>query len=203
MAVNARHLLEGLVIGFSVAAPVGPIGVLCIRTSLARGMAAGFAIGMGAAAADAAYGAVAGFGMSAVSQFLVAHRRVLGIAGGLFLLYLGARAFAGRVSEAASPNGSGLAALFASTVALTLSNPATILSFAMLFAAAGAEAGLDTAAGAQLVCGVFLGSAAWWAILSGTSALLRGRMTPGWTSAINRVSGAVLVGFGIAAIAIA
>jgi threonine/homoserine/homoserine lactone efflux protein len=201
--VHPRHLLEGLVIGFSIAAPVGPIGVLCIRTSLARGMAAGFAVGLGAAAADAAYGAVAGFGMSAVSQFLVGHRGILGVVGGLFLIYLGVRSFAARPSEAAAASGAGLPALFGSSLLLTLSNPATILSFAMLFAAAGAEAGLDAGAGALLVAGVFCGSAAWWLILSGASARLRSRVTAGWMRAVNRASGAVFVGFGVLAIALA
>lgn len=191
-------MAKGLVIGFSIAAPVGPIGVLCIRRSLRDGMAAGFAAGLGAATADAAYGAVAGFGVTAVSGFLIGHRFWIGLIGGAFLCTLGARAFLSKpASDAAPGRAGGLATAYTSTLLLTLANPATILSFAVIFAAFGLGATIDYAAAASLVLGVFAGSALWWLILSGGTSLVRSRLSPAWMLAVNRVSGAVLIAFGI------
>jgi threonine/homoserine/homoserine lactone efflux protein len=191
-------MAKGVAIGFSIAAPVGPIGVLCIRRSLRDGMAAGFAAGLGAATADAAYGAVAGFGLTAVSGFLIAHRFWIGLFGGTFLCSLGARAFLSRPASEAAPEKVGsLASAYASTLILTLANPATILSFAVIFAAFGLGATIDTRAAASLVLGVFAGSALWWFILSGGTSLVRSRVSPAWMLAVNRVSGAVLIAFGI------
>ena len=98
-------LLKGVVIGFSIAAPVGPIGVLCIQRSLAEGRRVGLATGLGAATADAAYGCVAGFGITAVSGFLVGQRLWLSAAGGLFLCVLGVRTFFSRPAEQAAEAG--------------------------------------------------------------------------------------------------
>ena len=191
-------MAKGLVIGFSIAAPVGPIGVLCIRRSLRDGMAAGFAAGLGAATADAAYGAVAGFGVTAVSGFLIGHRFWIGLIGGAFLCTLGARAFLSKpASDAAPGRAGGLATAYTSTLLLTLANPATILSFAVIFAAFGLGATIDYPAAASLVLGVFAGSALWWLILSGGTSLVRSRLSPAWMLAVNRVSGAVLIAFGI------
>jgi threonine/homoserine/homoserine lactone efflux protein len=196
--MSTAFIVKGLVIGFSIAAPVGPIGVLCIRRSLRDGMAAGFAAGLGAASADAAYGAVAGFGLTAVSGFLIGQRSWIGLLGGGFLCYLGVRSFLSKpASEAAPERGAGLATTYASTLLLTLANPATILSFAVIFAAFGLGATIDYPAALSLVLGVFAGSALWWLILSGCVGLLRRRVNPGWMMAINWVSGVVLVAFGI------
>jgi threonine/homoserine/homoserine lactone efflux protein len=196
--MSITFMAKGLVIGFSIAAPVGPIGVLCIRRSLRDGMAAGFAAGLGAASADAAYGAVAGFGLTAVSGFLIGHRFWIGLIGGAFLCYLGARAFLSKpASEAAPGRTGGLATAYASTLLLTLANPATILSFAVIFAAFGLGATIDYPAAASLVLGVFAGSALWWLILSGGTSLVRSRVSPAWMLAVNRVSGVVLIAFGI------
>jgi len=196
--MSITFMAKGLVIGFSIAAPVGPIGVLCIRRSLRDGMAAGFAAGLGAATADAAYGAVAGFGVTAVSGFLIGHRFWIGLIGGAFLCTLGARAFLSKpASDAAPGRAGGLATAYTSTLLLTLANPATILSFAVIFAAFGLGATIDYPAAASLVLGVFAGSALWWLILSGGTSLVRSRLSPAWMLAVNRVSGAVLIAFGI------
>jgi threonine/homoserine/homoserine lactone efflux protein len=196
--MSMTFMAKGVAIGFSIAAPVGPIGVLCIRRSLRDGMAAGFAAGLGAATADAAYGAVAGFGLTAVSGFLIAHRFWIGLIGGAFLCYLGARAFLSRPASGAAPEKVGsLASAYASTLVLTLANPATILSFAVIFAAFGLGATIDTPAASSLVLGVFAGSALWWLILSGGTSLVRSRVSPEWMLAVIRVSGAVLIAFGI------
>jgi len=145
-------LLRGLVIGFSIAAPVGPIGVLCIRRTLADGRATGLAVGLGAAAADAVYGAIAGFGLTAVSSLLVRQQGILRLVGGLFLCYLGVRTFLARPADrAARAGGAGLVGAFTSTFGLTLTNPATILSFVAVFA------GLGIAGRGKLARGDYLG----------------------------------------------
>jgi len=201
--VDATFLLRGLVIGFSIAAPVGPIGVLCIRRTLAKGRLHGLASGLGAATADASFGAVAGFGLTAVSGLLVEQQGWLRLIGGVFLCALGARTFLARPASEAAPAGrSGLLGAYLSALALTLTNPLTILSFAAIFAGLGiAEAGADYGAALILVAGVFAGSAAWWLLLSGGVSLLRERFTPRRMRWVNRLSGAVLVAFGLAALA--
>lgn len=199
MATN--FFLQGLAIGFAIAAPVGPIGVLCIRRALAHGMLTGFVVGLGAATADAAYGAVAGFGLTAISGILVGQQLWLGLIGGVFMLYLGVHTFRSRASSnAGNPSGGSLLSTYVSTLFLTLTNPATIISFGMLFAAFGLGQSPEYQAACALVSGVFLGSAAWWLILSGSVGLLRARVTARSMEWINRISGAVLVGFGIYAI---
>jgi threonine/homoserine/homoserine lactone efflux protein len=207
---NLDLLLKGLVIGLAIAAPVGPIGLLCIRRSLAQGKLAGFVTGLGAAAADGAYGAIGAFGITAISALLVDQQRWLALAGGLFLIWLGIAGIRrSPASEAAAPtrNARDLAGYFFSTFALTLTNPATILSFAAVFAGLGlgaAAAGGMTAGsiGAALImiAGVFFGSAAWWLFLSGAIGWLRTRLGPGLMTWINRLSGLILVGFGLFAV---
>ncbi|MFO7707453.1 MAG: LysE family transporter [Desulfobacterales bacterium] len=194
--------LRGLVIGFSIAAPVGPIGILCIRRTLADGRTAGLLSGLGAATADALYGCVAGFGLTVISSFLVDQRAWIQLIGGLFLLLLGVRILKSRPAEnPASAPGSGLAASYASTFFLTLTNPMTILAFAGIFAALGVvNTGGDFSAAALLVLGVFLGSAAWWLILSGGVGLVREKLNPAVLRWANRVSGLILVFFGLFAV---
>ena len=195
-------LAKGLAIGFCIAAPVGPIGVLCIRRSLAEGMAMGLATGLGAATGDAAYGVVAAFGLTAISDFLVGQKFWLSLVGGIFLCYLGARTFLSRPAEqAAKMEGSGLASAYVSTLFLTLTNPMTILSFVAVFAGIGFGTGKSYANASILVTGVFLGSAAWWLILSSAVGLLRSRMNVSWMRAVNRLSGAIICAFGIYALA--
>jgi threonine/homoserine/homoserine lactone efflux protein len=195
--------LRGLVIGVSIAAPVGPIGVLCIRRTLADGRAAGFVSGLGAATADALYGAVAAFGLTAISDALVAHATGLRLGGGLLLCYLGVKTFlASPPSEPAPARAAGLAGAYLSTLALTLANPATLLSFVAIFAGFGAAARADSYAGAAvLVLGVFLGSAVWWLALSGGVSRLGGRPAPATLTWINRGSGLMIGGFGVLALA--
>jgi threonine/homoserine/homoserine lactone efflux protein len=194
-------LLKGLVIGFCIAAPVGPIGVLCIRRSLAEGMAIGFATGLGAATADAAYGGVAAFGLTAISDFLVGQKFWLALIGGIFLLYLGVQTFISKPAEQpANVQGRGLAGAYVSTFVLTLTNPMTILSFVAVFAGIGFGAVGNYVDATILVLGVFLGSAAWWLILSSGVGLLRSRVNDTWMRAVNRLSGAIIFAFGIYAL---
>jgi threonine/homoserine/homoserine lactone efflux protein len=193
-----NFLLKGVIIGFSIAAPVGPIGVLCIRRSLADGRQIGLATGLGAATADAAYGGVAGFGLTVVSSFLVGHRLWLGFLGGLFLCYLGIRTFISRpAAQAAEVRGGGLFSAYLSTLFLTLANPMTILSFVAVFAGFGLAASPDYFSAGTLVAGVFIGSALWWLLLSSSVALFRSRLSAGWMQGINRLSGGVILAFGL------
>lgn len=194
-------LLKGLLIGFSVAAPVGPIGILTIRRTLAEGRLSGFATGMGAAVADMAYGMVAAFGLTAVSAFLLTQSFWLRLLGGLFLLYLGLRIMLSKPATAAgAAEGRGLLRNFVSTFFLTVTNPATILSFVAIFAGLGlgsAQAG--AADSAVLVAGVLAGSALWWLLLSTVVGFFASRLTPGHLQWVNRCSGLIVIGFGLVA----
>jgi threonine/homoserine/homoserine lactone efflux protein len=193
--------LEGVVIGLAVAAPVGPIGVLCIRRTLAYGRASGFVSGLGAATADAAYGSVAALGLTFVTGLLVDAEAWLLLGGGVFLVFLGVKTFLSRpaVRPAATGRG-GLPGAYASTLALTLANPSTILSFAAIFAGLGAGSADGSSTALLLVPGVFLGSTLWWFVLSGATSLLRAKLPAGALRWVNRLSGAVLAGFGLVAL---
>ncbi|MBZ5536743.1 MAG: LysE family translocator [Acidobacteriia bacterium] len=196
--MTLHFMLKGMAIGFSIAAPVGPIGVLCIRRSLAEGRLIGFATGLGAATADAAYGGVAGFGLTAVSSFLVGQRLWLSFLGGLFLCYLGARTFTSKLGgQAAEARRSGVLSAYMTTLFLTLTNPMTILSFVAVFAGFGLGATPDYLTAGALVTGVFIGSALWWLLLSNGVAPFQARISSGWMRTVNRVSGGVIFVFGL------
>ncbi|HJZ46773.1 MAG TPA: LysE family transporter [Roseiflexaceae bacterium] len=201
--MDASLLLRGLLIGFSIAAPVGPIGVLCIRRTLAQGRTAGLVSGLGAASADAIYGCIAGFGLTFISGLLISQQGWLRLVGGAFLCYLGVRTLLSQPAErAAAASGMGLAGAYASTFLLTLTNPTTILSFVAVFAGMGlASMGGDYAAAAVLVLGVFCGSALWWLLLSGGVGLFRARFDVRAMQWVNRISGAVITSFGLLALA--
>jgi threonine/homoserine/homoserine lactone efflux protein len=196
-------LSRGFVLGFAVAAVVGPIGVLCIRRTLTSGFSIGFLSGLGAATADAAYASLAAFGLTALTALLVEQRLGLRLVGGLFLVYLGVRTVrsAPSVHAAATAPPSGLLAAFASTLALTLSNPMTILSFVGIFAGLGLSVDGGTGGAVMLVLGVFVGSAAWWLVLASTVSAVRTRLTPRLFRAVNVLSGLVIVAFGVQALA--
>lgn len=197
MAVTPLFL-KGVAIGLAIAAPVGPVGVLCVHRTLVQGAVVGLVSGLGAATADAVYGAVAGLGLTGVANFLLDYQTHLRLLGGAFLLVLGLRVLRRPPAAAAAADAEGgLLHAFASCFALTLTNPATILAFVAIFAGIGllGEGG-GYGAVASLVAGVFLGSALWWLALSGLVTVLRGHVTPRLMAWVNRVSGAILVGFG-------
>ena len=196
-------LVRGIVIGFAIAAPVGPIGVLCIRRTLSDGRVIGLATGLGAATADMTYGAIAAFGLTAISGLLISQTLWLRLVGGLFLLYLGIRTLLTRpATRAATAQGRGIVSAYLSTFGLTLTNPTTILSFVAIFAGIGVGATRGDVPGAALtVLGVFSGSALWWLLLSGTVSLFRSRFNPRALLWVNRLSGAVILLFGVAALA--
>jgi threonine/homoserine/homoserine lactone efflux protein len=182
-------LLKSMVLGLSIAAPVGPIGILCIRRSLVDGRMAGLICGLGAATADAFYGALGGFALNGISTWLVRGKVWMMSGGGLFLLYLGWKTV--RSAAPGTAAGSATGAYF-STLLLTLSSPLTILSFAAAFAGIGAAGSVTT-----VLVGVFVGSALWWLFLTAAAGAARGRLTPRMFATINRLSGMTLVGFGL------
>ncbi|WP_169330638.1 LysE family transporter [Haloferax sp. Atlit-4N] len=205
--------VRGLVLGVSIAAPVGPIGVLCIQRTLSKGRLSGFVSGLGAASADAVYGAIAGFGLAALSSVLLGHRNGIALAGGVILLYIGLQSIRGdpasvesapttEQSAVAPPdsNPRTLVADFGSTFLLTLTNPVTILAFVGIFAGLGVGVSGDYLAAAVLVAGVFAGSALWWLVLSAAVDRVRERVTPAVLRRVNQLAGVVIVGFGVAAL---
>lgn len=197
-------LLKGMGLGLAIAVPVGPIGLLCIRRSLTQGQLMGLATGLGAATADGIYGSIAGFGLTAVADLLVSHTQTMQLVGGLFLCYLGFTTLrADPATETAKVSSRGLWGAYVSTLFLTLTNPATILSFIAIFAGLGLV-GTSQSWGASLalIVGVFLGSALWWLCLSWGVTLFSQRLTPPRLKWLNRLAGAAIFGFGVVAIAL-
>lgn len=194
--------IKGLIIGISIAAPVGPIGVLCIRRTLVEGRLAGLVSGLGAATADGIYGIIAGFGITFISSFLIDQGTWFRLLGGLFLCYLGIRSFTSKPESADNQTQTkGLLGNYISIFILTLTNPVTILSFAAIFAGLGlAQGSRDFTAAAQMVLGVTTGSALWWLVLSQGVGLFRARVTLQWMRWINRLSGVVVFTFGFLAL---
>lgn len=196
-------MTKGFVIGFSIAAPVGPIGLLCINRSLTGGLASGFVSGLGAASADGMYGILAVSGLVALSNLLVSGQKIVALLGGLFLCYLGFRifktaAFTGKSARADEGN---LVRDYLSTFALTLTNPMTILSFTAIFAGLGlGSATAGSRAGLLMVLGVFSGSATWWLLLAAVTSLFRKRISPVVMTWVNRIAGTILLIFGLLAI---
>jgi threonine/homoserine/homoserine lactone efflux protein len=197
MAID--YFIKGLIIGFSLAIPVGPIGLLLIRRTLTRGRISGLVSGIGAATADGLYGAVAGFGLTLLSNFLFKHSVVLRLMGGAFLCYLGVRIFLSKPREKTTKGSEeGLLGDYISTLFLTLTNPLTILSFAAIFAASGVVVVPGEYYGtAMLVLGVFSGSSLWWIILSGVVSFFHGKLDSGGIMVLNKISGALIAAFGV------
>ncbi|MBN8290385.1 LysE family transporter [Rhodobacter sp. NTK016B] len=191
--------VKALILGLAVAAPLGPIGALCIARTLQAGFAAGFAGGFGTALADAAYAGVAAFGFAALAGVLDNGAGVVRIAGGLLLIVLAVRGWrqAGQPARAARADARTLIATAATTFALTIANPATILSFVAMFAGLGLAEDPGIAQAAIAVAGVFLGSLAWWAFLSGAVAATRSRLPAGFALWVARGSALMLAGLGV------
>ena len=196
MSENLLLFFRGFLIGISIAAPVGPIGVLCIRRTLTEGRLKGFLSGMGAASADMVYGAVAAFGLTMITDGLVENKFWFRVIGGCFLLYLGIKTFLEKPADhAAQVKQSGYFGAYLSTFFLTITNPMTILSFAAIFA--GTMNIGTTNSPMVLVAGVFAGSASWWLALSFGVGLMRDRLTPIHMAWINRISGIIITAFGV------
>jgi threonine/homoserine/homoserine lactone efflux protein len=203
-------LLRGLIMGFSVAAVVGPIGILCIQRTMHSGFLYGLVTGLGAATADALYGSIAAFSLTIITVMLVHLQTRIHLLGGSFLLYLGIKTFFRKPAEkAAQVRGDNHVRAYISTLLLTLTNPQTILSFAAIFAGMGIATSTNSSNAAStnigsilVVVGVFLGSALWWLLLSGSISILRGRFTTRWLLWVNRLSGCIILLFGLYALSV-
>lgn len=198
--------LKSLAMGLAIAAPLGPIGALCIQRTLARGFLAGAAGGLGTALADALYASLAAAGFATFAATLARISTPLGLVGGGFLLWLGWRGWprgTPAARAAVAPAASGLLATTATTFALTMANPATILSFAAIFAGLGLAESASPATAALVVGGVFAGSMLWWLALSGTVAGLHHRLPPGFALWVARLSSLMMGGFGLWALGLA
>jgi threonine/homoserine/homoserine lactone efflux protein len=193
--------IRGLIIGFTIAAAVGPITLLVVRRTIDHGGIYGFASGLGVATADATYGAIAAFGLTAITSLLVSNHTLLGLIGGAVIVFLGIRIArshpTGPAPDAERP---GLAGAFASIYALTMTNPLTIVLYAGVFAGIGLAAGSSFLDAAVLTLAVWAGSTLWWVLLCSVVAWLRGRVSATALLWVNRVSGAALVVFGALAV---
>ena len=200
--MDPAFAFRGYVLGFTIAAAVGPISLLVIRRTLAEGRLLGLVSGLGVATADATYGAIAAFGLGALTEALVGARQVMGLVGGVFLLWLAWETIRADPTEAATVTDrrGGLAGAYLSILGLTLANPMTILSFGALFAGLGVTSGA-TGDAALVVLGVLLGSTTWWIVLTTTVGAARTRLTTRGIHRINLVSGVVIGAFAIVAIA--
>jgi threonine/homoserine/homoserine lactone efflux protein len=201
--MSIDFVLRGIAIGFAIAAPVGPIGILVIRRTLADGPTVGFVSGLGAATADAVYGSIAAFGLTFISSILISESDWIRLVGGAVLCYLALTILVAKpAEEAAAAGGRGLLGAYGTTAFLTLTNPTTIISFVAVFAALGAVGThAHYGSSALLVAGVFMGSAFWWLVLSSGIGCFRSRFTPRGLRWVNRVSGVVLVLFGLGSLA--
>lgn len=194
-------LLKGALIGFSIAVPVGPIGVLCIRRTLAFGRLSGFFSGLGAAVADALYGLILVSGLTLVSDFLINHQSWFRLVGGAFLFYLGYKTFkAPHLDSTKKITHKTLLSDFVSTFFLTIANPLTIISYLAVFASLGvSDLQGNWLHAALIVIGIFLGAAFWWLILSEGLTLFRKKVTAATMPWINRIAGILIASFGLLA----
>lgn len=191
-------LIKGGMIGFSIAAPIGPVGILCIRRAISHGRIAGLVTGLGAATVDMSYSFIAAYGIGAISTWLSTYQHSLRLAGGIFLCLLGIHIMR---SKPAHPQqgtrGKNLASAYLSTLLITLTNPMTILPYAALMVSLGGGAQNNPLASATLFAlGVFIGSTLWWLLLSSSASLLRHRIQIQGMAWINRLSGAIIAAFG-------
>ena len=195
-------LLRGFLLGFAVAASPGPIFFLCVRRTLTQGRLVGLASGLGVATVDGFYAAIATFGVAALTAAIVAGRRPLAVIGGAVLILLAVRMLMERrtVAEAPPVTARSLAWAYTSTLGLTITNPATIVSFAALAATLGFGTGGYAVGPALVVLGVLLGSAAWWCVLAVGASLLGTRLTPAVVRWISTVSGLAIALLGILAV---
>lgn len=197
LSLLTAFFLKGLVAGIIIAAPVGPVGVLCVRRTIFEGPVYGFVSGLGAAVADAIFGIVAAFGLTVISDFLIGHQGWLKAVGAAFLIFIGGRAILmSRDTTPAPISGENLVGAFASTFVLTVTNPITILAFAGVFASAGLSGSQATwSTAGMLVAGVFSGSLAWWILLCGTAGGVRHLVREIHLVWVSRTSGIILVAF--------
>lgn len=195
-------ILEGLLVGFAVAAPVGPVAVVSIERTLAHGLKAGLAVGLGAAAADTILGAMAGFGLTVVAGLIEENQAVIRFVGGIVLIVLGIVLILSRAkTKRRDITAADLFHAFTSAFVITISNPITIFAFLAIFAGLGfTEAAATTAQASFLVAGIFLGACLWWLSLSAAISLFRDRVSDRTVAVLKGGAGYLILGFGIYAL---
>ncbi|NJL91784.1 MAG: LysE family translocator [Coleofasciculaceae cyanobacterium SM2_1_6] len=204
--MDLYFLGKGIAIGFAVAAPVGPIGILCIRRSLASGWLTGFVSGLGAATADGIYSCIAGFGLTVVGDFLVSQQFLIRLVGGIFLCYLGIKIFLSPVSqevkEKAAKTGEikGFIGNYLSTFLLTITNPLTIFAFVVIFAGLNMTQTNNSGNAGLLVFGVFLGSSLWWLTLASIANWFQSKLNNTFLQWVNWIAGMIIITFGVIAL---
>ncbi len=193
--------LKGLTIGAIIAMPFGPVGMLCLQRAILMGLRVGLSSGLGAAAADAFYGAVAAFGLTFVSNFLTENASVLQVGGGIFLVGMGLRlALAKPSHKTAEALRRRYAGAFASIFLLTLANPMTVVAFLAIFAGFGlGHAESSPGEAASVVAGVFCGSMVWWTAIAFGGKLLRYQLLA-HMRLIQRGFGLLVAAFGVWAV---
>jgi len=192
--------LKGLIIGFAMAVPIGPIGVMCIRKTLAEGHTRGLIIGLGAATADSLYSCIAAFGLTFISDVISTQHFWLRLVGGGLLLFLGLKTFLAKRKVPAIPSDNkGMLRSYATAFFLALTNPVTIFAFVAVFAAFGLGYRLNISSAFILVVGVFTGSCLWFLSLGYVATLFREKLDAGGLTWVNRISGVLIILSGIAA----
>jgi len=199
--MEVTFFLKGILVGFAMAVPVGPIGIMCIRKTLTEGRLRGMIIGFGAATADLLYGSVAAFGLTIISDTLISQKFWIRLIGGALLLFLGIRTFRAKPTDPKRHiNSSGMLRSYLTTLFLTLTNPLTIFAFIAVFAALGLGDGLSYFSASLLVAGVFIGSSLWFLILSSGSLFFRERLDLVGLSWVNKIAGILIIISGLIAI---
>ena len=191
--------MKCFILGIAMAAPVGPVNLLCLRRSMTIGQPMGFATGMGAATADTIYAAIAAFGITWVSDFLIHYQNIFQLLAGAIFLVVGISVLRSHLKpQTDEPRPPSLFNAYASTVAITLTNPATLLAFLAAFGALnlGAETTEHTSA-VVATGGVLMGSTVWWYVLSLLSARFQSKLTPKKIEAVNHIAGALLIVFAL------
>jgi threonine/homoserine/homoserine lactone efflux protein len=194
--------LKGLVIGFAMAVPIGPLGVMCVRKTLAEGHSRGLIIGLGAATVDSLYGSIGAFGLTFVSDVIAGQNFWLRLVGGGLLMFLGMRTFRAKGKDSIIPFANkGLLGSYISAFILALTNPVTIFAFFAVFAAFGLGHQLSLISASVLVLGVFVGTCLWFLTLSYVATVFRKKLDSVGLILVNKISGVLLILSGVAAIA--
>jgi threonine/homoserine/homoserine lactone efflux protein len=193
--------IKGMIIGFAMAVPIGPIGIMCIRKTLAEGHSRGLIIGLGAATADSLYGSIAAFGLTFISDVITTQHFWVSLVGGVLLLFLGIRTFRAKRKDTIIPyDKNGLLGSYVSAFLLALTNPMTLFAFVAVFAAFGLGHRLVFFSSCILVLGVFTGSCLWFLALSYVATIFKNKLNSGGLRLVNRISGSLIIVSGIVAL---
>lgn len=194
-------LFKGLIIGFAMAVPIGPIGVMCIRTTLAEGHSRGLTIGIGGALADSLYGAVAAFGVKFIADVITSEQLWVHLVGAGLLFFLGIKTIRAKRKDPILPFSTrGYLGSLASGFLLALTNPLTIFAFVAAFAAFGLGHKLSYLSAGTLVAGVFLGSCLWFFALGFVATSFRKKLNRGGLQWVNKISGGLILLSGVLAL---